>query len=112
MAPARLINAGQPQRILALKPLVGLPVGDRHVGMDYRVAHGVLFALSASTSTRWPTASAWSTTAARTCACTPTPALRQGGRTSQHLVNLATGAATRIATVGDGRPVWGIAIEP
>jgi hypothetical protein len=39
-------------------------------------------------------------------------ALRQGGRTSLHLVNLATGTATRIGTVGDGRALWGIAIEP
>jgi Domain of unknown function (DUF4394) len=39
-------------------------------------------------------------------------ALRQGGRTSLHLVNLATGAATRIGTVGNGRPLWGMAIEP
>jgi hypothetical protein len=39
-------------------------------------------------------------------------ALRQGGRTSLHLVNLATGAAARIGTVGDGRALWGMAIEP
>jgi hypothetical protein len=39
-------------------------------------------------------------------------ALRQGGRTRLHLVNLATGAATVLGTVGDGRPLWGIAIEP
>ena len=39
-------------------------------------------------------------------------ALRQGGRTSLHLVNLATGAATRIGTVGDGRALWGMAIAP
>ena len=39
-------------------------------------------------------------------------ALRQGGRTSLHLVHLATGTATRIGTVGDGRPLWGMAIEP
>jgi hypothetical protein len=41
-------NAGQPQRILARKPLQGLPAGDTLVGIDYRVARGVLFALSAS----------------------------------------------------------------
>jgi hypothetical protein len=39
-------------------------------------------------------------------------ALRQRGRTSLHLVNLATGAATRIGTVSDGRALWGMAIEP
>ena len=39
-------------------------------------------------------------------------ALQQGGRTVLHLVNLATGAATRIGTVGDGQPLWGLAIAP
>ena len=39
-------------------------------------------------------------------------ALRQHGRTRLHLVNLATGQATLIGTVGDGRPLWGIAIAP
>ncbi len=39
-------------------------------------------------------------------------ALRQGGRTRLHLVNLATGAATLLGTVGDGRALWGIAIAP
>jgi hypothetical protein len=39
-------------------------------------------------------------------------ALRQNGRTRLHLVDLATGKATVIGTVGDGRPLWGIAIEP
>lgn len=39
-------------------------------------------------------------------------ALRQHGRTRLHLVDLATGKATVIGTVGDGRPLWGIAIEP
>ena len=39
-------------------------------------------------------------------------ALRQGGRTRLHLVNLATGAATPLGTVGDGRALWGMAIAP
>ena len=39
-------------------------------------------------------------------------ALQQGGRTALHLVDLATGRATRIGTVGDGRALWGLAIEP
>ena len=39
-------------------------------------------------------------------------ALRQNGRTRLHLVNLATGAATVIGSVGDGRPLWGMAIAP
>lgn len=39
-------------------------------------------------------------------------ALRQGGRTRLHLVDLATGKATPIGTVGDGRALWGMAIEP
>ena len=41
-------NAGQPQRVLHRKVLKGLDAGDRLVGIDYRVARGVLFALSAS----------------------------------------------------------------
>lgn len=39
-------NAGQPQRVLARMPLKGLAAGDTLVGIDYRVARGVLFALS------------------------------------------------------------------
>ena len=41
-------NAGQPQKILAKKPLSGLRAGDRLVGIDYRVAKGQLFGLGAS----------------------------------------------------------------
>ena len=41
-------NAGQPQRILQRKPLLGLVAGDRLVGIDYRVSRGVLYALSAA----------------------------------------------------------------
>jgi Domain of unknown function (DUF4394) len=40
-------NAGQPQRVLQRQPLKGLEAGDRLVGIDYRVARGVLYALSA-----------------------------------------------------------------
>lgn len=39
-------NAGQPQRLLQRLPLKGLPAGERLVGIDYRVARGVLYALS------------------------------------------------------------------
>ncbi len=39
-------------------------------------------------------------------------ALRQGGRTRLHLLNLATGQAQVLGTVGDGRALWGMAIEP
>lgn len=39
-------------------------------------------------------------------------ALRQQGRTRLHRVDLATGRATLLGTVGDGRPLWGIAIVP
>lgn len=39
-------------------------------------------------------------------------ALQQGGRTALHLIDLASGRATRIGTVGDGRALWGLAIEP
>lgn len=41
-------NAGQPQRVLQRKPLVGLAPGDRLIGIDYRVARGVLYAVAAS----------------------------------------------------------------
>jgi hypothetical protein len=41
-------NAGQPQRVLQRIPLQGLASGDRLVGIDFRVARGVLFALSAN----------------------------------------------------------------
>ncbi len=40
-------NIGQPKRVLDRKPLLGLEVGDRLVGIDYRVARGQLYALSA-----------------------------------------------------------------
>jgi Domain of unknown function (DUF4394) len=39
-------NAGQPGRVLERKPLKGLREGDRLVGIDYRVARGVLYGLS------------------------------------------------------------------
>lgn len=41
-------NAGRPQHIEQRLPLQGLPPGDRLVGIDFRVARGVLYALSAS----------------------------------------------------------------
>ncbi len=39
-------------------------------------------------------------------------ALRSGGRTRLHAVDLASGRATLIGTVGDGRALWGMAIAP
>lgn len=39
-------NAGQPRRLLRRVPLQGLAEGDRLVGIDFRVARGVLYALS------------------------------------------------------------------
>ena len=39
-------NAGRPSDVLARKPLQGLEAGDRLIGIDFRVARGVLFALS------------------------------------------------------------------
>ncbi len=41
-------NAGQPQRVLDTKPLNGLPAGESVVGIDFRVARGVLYALTQS----------------------------------------------------------------
>jgi Domain of unknown function (DUF4394) len=97
-------NAGQPQRVLQRVPLQGLASGDRLVGIDFRVARGVLFALSANgqlytldTATARlspvgggapialngqrfgvdfnPVADRLSATPVKTCACTLTPAL-------------------------------------
>ncbi len=39
-------------------------------------------------------------------------ALRVGGRTRLYAVNLDTGRATPIGTVGDGRALWGMAVVP
>lgn len=39
-------NAGHPQKLLSNKPLAGLPAGAEVVGIDFRVAKGVLFALA------------------------------------------------------------------
>jgi hypothetical protein len=39
-------NAGQPQRVLESRPVVGLPAGESLLGIDYRVARGILYALS------------------------------------------------------------------
>ena len=39
-------NAGRPDNILERKPVLGLPAGDKLVGIDFRVARGVLYALS------------------------------------------------------------------
>lgn len=39
-------NAGQPGRIVSRAAITGLPAGDALVGIDYRVARGVLYALS------------------------------------------------------------------
>jgi len=41
-------NAGQPQRVLARKRMTGLAAGERLVGIDYRVARGVLYALASN----------------------------------------------------------------
>lgn len=39
-------NAGRPQQALSTRPLAGLPPGERLIGIDFRVARGVLYALS------------------------------------------------------------------
>lgn len=39
-------NGGQPQRVLERKAVTGLSAGERLLGMDYRVARGVLYAVS------------------------------------------------------------------
>lgn len=43
---------------------------------------------------------------------TPLAALRSQGRTRLYLLNLDTGRAQALGTVADGRPLWGMAIEP
>lgn len=39
-------QSDQPERILERRPVMGLPAGERLVGIDFRVARGVLYALS------------------------------------------------------------------
>lgn len=39
-------------------------------------------------------------------------ALRQGGRTRLYVLDLGTGQARLLGTLGSGRAVWGLAIEP
>ena len=41
-------NAGQPSRILERKPVTGLVAGDQLIGIDFRVARGILYALASS----------------------------------------------------------------
>ncbi|MBV7542387.1 DUF4394 domain-containing protein [Acidovorax sp. sic0104] len=41
-------NAGDPGRVLERRPVTGLPEGERLVGIDFRVARGVLYALAQS----------------------------------------------------------------
>ena len=41
-------NAGQPGKLLSRRPLQGLSEGEVIVGIDYRVARGVLYALSSA----------------------------------------------------------------
>lgn len=41
-------NAGEPQKVVAKMPLTGLAPGERVVGMDFRVARGVLYVLADS----------------------------------------------------------------
>ena len=43
-------NAGQPQKLLASKPVTGLTAAEEIVGIDFRVARGVLYALGRSGS--------------------------------------------------------------
>jgi hypothetical protein len=41
-------NAGQPSRVLERRAISGLPAGERLIGIDFRVARGVLYALAQS----------------------------------------------------------------
>ena len=42
------LEAAQPSRVIERKPLTGLAPGDALIGIDFRVARGVLYALSRS----------------------------------------------------------------
>lgn len=42
------VNAGQPGKVLQRTAVTGLPAGETVVGMDYRIAKGVLFVLSSA----------------------------------------------------------------
>ena len=42
------VNAGQPGKVLQRTAVTGLPAGEALVGMDYRIAKGVLFTLSSA----------------------------------------------------------------
>lgn len=42
------VNAGQPGKVLQRTPVRGLPTGEAVVGMDYRIAKGVLYVLSSA----------------------------------------------------------------
>ena len=42
------LEAAQPSRVIERKPLTGLAPGDALIGIDFRVASGVLYALSRS----------------------------------------------------------------
>lgn len=42
------VNAGQPGKVLQRTAVTGLPAGEAVVGMDYRIAKGVLFVLSSA----------------------------------------------------------------
>lgn len=86
-------NAGQPQRLLERRPLTGLAAGETLVGIDFRVARGVLYALS--TRGRLYTLD------------TATGALRPVGATAVPLSGRRFGVdfnpvADRLRVVGDG----------
>ena len=54
------LNAGQPGKVLQRTAVTGLPPGETLVGMDYRIAKGVLFVLTAtSAATRGALAGPW-----------------------------------------------------
>lgn len=42
------VNAGQPGHVLQRVALTGLPVGERLIGLDYRISKGVLFTVARS----------------------------------------------------------------
>jgi hypothetical protein len=108
-------NAGQPGRLQARVPLRGLAAGER---LAQGSIEGVAPVVSPNTGTL-AVVGALGTGALDDAAFdiadignTALAALQQGGRTRLHRIDLASGRATLLGTVGEGRALWGMAIEP
>ncbi len=92
-------NAGQPSRIASSKPITGLATGDALIGIDFRVARGVLYALGQSGQlyTLDPATAALSRVGA------PTPGMVLAGR---HFGVDFNPVADRLRVVSDSGANW------